>query len=161
MTDSVYSRFSQLCAERTVHYINRYTDEASGVCGTLHEIALTLAQGNPDDQVLPAAEGMSFKATRIHYAYIQCSRREDGTYAIPDDLPGTIFAIAFGIGLGWSPDSLVNDREEAAQQLEQYGTEEIEHLACRCREDYGTITFRVADGAPICVWTDGILNGAS
>ncbi len=131
---------------RTIYYADEWMCEFPGVSGDLTEVADLLANGGPvgreeGDPWWPAPQPIpsTHPTSKMTYFYVPCLRAEDGTYSIPDDLPGRIHAVAFGDGLGWWPEMLCNDREEAQEMLEKDGEDPVEYLVCAAPEVRGAI----------------------
>ncbi|MDH5797695.1 MAG: hypothetical protein OEZ19_03950 [Paracoccaceae bacterium] len=148
---------------RTRYYLSATADDYNPGSGELEELAAKLAAGIHDtcdgvadegsrELIPPANPGDVWAASKITFAWVPVLRQADGSYSIPDDLPGAPFALAFGEDIGWAPDMIIDGRFGAAMGdiLAEYGEDQTEWLACTVSEREVTLTFdRRDDGAAV------------
>ncbi|MEM8970932.1 MAG: hypothetical protein AAGD43_02555 [Pseudomonadota bacterium] len=130
---------------RDVFYASDWNDESPGVAGDLARVASQLTEGVEHEPGVWLVEPQDIPSDhdgfKIRYHYVAVPRA-DGVYQIPAELPCEPHAIAYGEGLGWSPDMMVFDREEARVMLDEIGDQEVEYLVCAEDDVPGVIELR-------------------
>ena len=130
--------------EKITYMADDYIDEIPGVVGTLERCAEQFTGGVWGDP--EPKPGDRFRAEKTTWLYTACERQADGTYRVPGTVRGKIHAVAYKLGLGWSPSMLVSTPAEAKELMDRIGGDPEEYLVTIVAERRGHLVIG-KDGA--------------
>lgn len=133
--------------DRECYYMIETQDEYNPVSGSLEECEKALTYGvknDPDSDEFwmdPAKDGETFAFERVVFRYVSVPLI-GGKYQLPSEWPGKVHAVAYGVGVGWSLESITDDLDEIAKILAKNGNEEIEYVVCVIDQSEVTLAFK-------------------
>ena len=142
--------------DRTLWYIEQYTDETMPCAPTLEAWAQWLAAPDKDwGRDTPASEGDTFKAyTFLRHDDVVAQLTPDGLVLTPEPHPGAdFFAVAFAGG-GWDAEASGDTPIDALggdDAAEYHGDAPVDLAVCTQTPGYRRLRFTIGDDGPTLI----------